>query len=106
MFSFEPMLPYPGWYPINWKNDMLNYWIAYMYQVIGVTFQTSTIILLQLLSIYFMTVIGAQLDILKYRLKNLGNSMANETEILYSSVELQLVDCIAVHNDVLRFDNL
>lgn len=105
IFSFEPMLPYPGWYWIDWRNDMQSYWIAYTYQVIGVTFQTSTIILLQLLSIYFMAVIGAQLDILKYRLTNLGNTM-NGIEILYSSVELQLVECIAVHNDLLRFDDL
>lgn len=104
LFSYEPMLPYPGWYPLDWQNDEQSYWIVYVYQVVGVTFQTSTIILLQLLSIYFMAVIGAQLDILKYRLENLGNVMAIDDEILQKSAELQLIDCVVVHNDILRFD--
>lgn len=104
LFSSEKMLPYPGWYPLDWKNDEQSYWIVFMYQVIGVTFQTSTIILLQLLSIYFMTVIGAQLDILKYRLENLGNDLAKKNEMLLTSAELQLIDCIVVHNDILRFE--
>lgn len=101
LFSTEPMLPYPGWYAVDWKNDEQSYWILYMYQVIGVTFQTSTIILLQLLSIYFMTIIGAQLDILKYRLENLGKVLASDND----TAELQLIDCVVVHNDILRFDD-
>lgn len=104
LFSYEPMLPYPGWYPLDWRNDEQSYWILYMYQVIGVTFQTSTIILLQLLSIYFMVIIGAQLDILKYRLENLGRvkTIGKETSLI--SAERQLIDCVVVHNGILRFD--
>ncbi len=105
LFSYEPMLPYPGWYPFDWKNDEQSYWIVYMYQVVGVTFQTSTIILLQLLSIYFMTVIGAELDILKYRLQNLGSAIGTDAEMLRASAELELIDCIVVHNETLRFEN-
>lgn len=100
LFSYEPMLPYPGWYPLDWRNDEQSYWIVFVYQVVGVTFQTSTIILLQLLSIYFMAVIGAQLDILRYRLENLG------TDKEMASAELQLIDCVVVHNDILRFDEI
>lgn len=104
LFAYEATLPYPGWYPVDWKNDELTYWIVYMYQVIGVTFQTSTIILLQLLSIYFMAIIGAQLDILKHRLEKLGNATDTEKDALQTLAELQLIDCIVVHNGILRFD--
>lgn len=104
LFSAEPMLPYPGWYVVDWKNDEQSYWILYMYQVIGVVFQTSTIILLQLLSIYFMAIIGAQLDILKYRLENLEKVLVRDNDNLHTLAELQLIDCVVVHNDILRFD--
>lgn len=99
LFSNEPMLPYPSWYPLDWKNDQQSYWILYSYQVVTVTFHTSSIILLQLLPVYFLAVIGAQLDILKCRLANLGN---RHTELFQEIAELDLVNCVVDHNEILR----
>lgn len=102
LFSNEPMLPYPSWYPFDWKNDLQSYWILYTYQVVTVTFQVASIILLQLLPVYLLAVIGAQLDILKYRLANLGNI---PMEMFRENAELNLVNCIEAHNEILRLDN-
>lgn len=96
LFSSEPMLPYPAWYPIPWKTNSQSYWLAFSYQVIGVSFQAYGIILLQLFSIYLMAVIGGQLDVLKYRLENLGHDFTDQ------AVELKFVECVKFHQEVLR----
>ncbi|KAG4074578.1 hypothetical protein HA402_004449 [Bradysia odoriphaga] len=100
LLSSEPMLPYPSWYPLDWKNDQPSYWISYSYQVVTTTFQVPCIILLQLLPVYFLAVIGAQLDILKCRLEGLGNT---EKEMFPIKSELELVDCVVIHNGILSF---
>lgn len=101
LFSSEPMLPYPAWYPIDWKTNSRSYWIVYSYQVICVTFQAYGIILLQLFSIYLMAVIGAQFDVLKYRLENLGSRIAIG-ERSHAETEFKFVECIKLHREVLR----
>lgn len=92
LFSSEPMLPYPASYPVDWKHNSQSYWLAFSYQVIGVSFQAYGIILLQLFSIYLMAAIGAHLDVLKYRLENLGQR----------TTEPQFVECIKLHQEILR----
>lgn len=99
LFSYEPMLPYPSWYPFEWKNDRQSYWIVYTYQVVTSTFQVSTIILVQLLPVYLLAVIGAQLDILKCRLESLGKT---DTGMFRKIAEFELIHCIFVHNEILR----
>lgn len=99
LFSSESMLPYPAWYPIAWKTNSQSYWIAYSYQVISVSFHAHGIILLQLFSIYLMAFIGAQLDVIKYRLENLGHSTTIEND---EATELKFVACIKFHQEVIR----
>ncbi len=101
LFSSEPMLPYPAWYPIDWKTNSQSYWIAFWYQVVGTAYQAYGIILLQLFSIYLMTVIGAQYDVLKYRLENLG-LCKTITEKSYEETESQFVECIKLHQEIIR----
>lgn len=99
LFSREPMLPYPAWYPIHWKINNQSYWLAFSYQVIGTTFQAYGIILLQLFSIYLMAVIGAQFDVLKYRLENLGVTVKKD---IAETTEVKFVECIKLHQEILR----
>ncbi|KAJ6635875.1 Odorant receptor 94b [Pseudolycoriella hygida] len=102
LFSSEPMLPYPAWYPIDWKMNNQSYWFAFSYQVIGVTFQAYCIILLQLFSIYLMSVVGAQFDVLKYRLENLGRCVAIEHPN-HQATENQFIQCVQLHQNVISF---
>lgn len=99
LFSSEPMLPYPAWYPVDWKINNQSYWLAFSYQVVGVTFQAYGIILLQLFSIYLMAVIGAQFDVLKYRLENLGRTAKKE---MTEATAVKFVECIKLHQEILR----
>lgn len=99
LFSSDPMLPYPGWYPIDWKTNAHSYWCVYFYQVVGTSFQAYGIILLQLFSIYLMAVIGAQFDVLKYRLENLGYCMGRKSK---QETKLKFVECIKFHQELLR----
>lgn len=101
LFSSEPMLPYPAWYPIDWKVNNRSYWIAFSYQVVGVSFQAFGIILLQLFSIYLMAVIGAHFDVLKYRLENLGSgNVIDGTN--HHETESKFVRCIKSHQEIIR----
>lgn len=104
LFSSERMLPYPAWYPIAWKTNSQSYWLAFSYQVICVTFHAYGVILLQLFSIYLMAVIGAQLDLLKYRLENLGRciTIGEKSRHHADATEFKFVECIKLHQEVIR----
>lgn len=66
---------YPAWYPIDWRNDISNFLIVYIYQFIGIIFVAYSIILMEAYGIYLMVVAGSHLDILAIRLKTLGHDM-------------------------------
>lgn len=71
-FADKPMLAYPAYYPyLDWKNNRMHFWIAYMYQLVGILILAHTLILLEAYHIYLMITIGAQLDILAIRLRNI-----------------------------------
>lgn len=103
----EPILPYPGWYPLDWFNSTLYYWLIYAYQVIGMFLQIQTLVIIESYFIYLMVTISVQLDILSNRIKKIGY-MDNVNESDIDMVEMQeqnnqqtLVDCIKEHCKVL-----
>ena len=98
-FAEDLILPYPGWYPIDWYNNSLNYWIVYVYQVLGMFFQAQIFIITDVIFIYFMMMIGAQLDVLAKRLAEIGHK--NSELELYRKHEVTLVECIKEHQIIL-----
>lgn len=72
-FSDKPMLAYPAYYPyLDWQNNLNHFWIAYIYQFVGMLFMAHTLILLESYHIYLMVTIGAQIDILAERFRSVG----------------------------------
>lgn len=71
-FADKPMLPYPAWYPLDWQNNNTHFWIAYTYQFVGILFLAHTLVLLEAYHIYLLISIGAQLDIIAQRLRDIG----------------------------------
>lgn len=72
VFSDEARLPYPSWYPFDWKSNSSTYAWLYIYQVIGVMIQSNLNISFDLLTAYFMHVASNQLQILSVRLHKLN----------------------------------
>lgn len=97
LFASETKLPYPGWYPIDWKGNRKDYWTVFWYQVISVAFEAHAIILLQLFSIYWMMIVGAHFDVLNYRLENMGKFGKTAVE-----TEQEFVECVKFHLDIIR----
>lgn len=95
--SIERILPYPGWYPIEWKQNDLNYWIIFLFQLIGTAFGAYGMAFLQLFSIYWMVITGAQLSVLRYRFMNLGKSHKTAEK---SGTELN--ECVQFHLEIIR----
>lgn len=91
---------YPAWYPLDWYNDRTNYSIVYCYQVIGIIFEATGTVLLELFAIYLMIVAGTYLDILAMRLGNLG---ASDSSVEEDESYNELIDCIEVHKSILKY---
>jgi 7tm Odorant receptor len=36
LFANSPILPFPSWYPCNWKHNLGCFWVVYVYQVITI----------------------------------------------------------------------
>lgn len=90
-FTDKPILPYPAWIPLDWEHNVLHYWIAYFYQLLGVFFLSHTFVLLECFHIFLLISIGVQLDILAHRLNNIGR-LASEH---HKSLEI-LIDIIEI----------
>lgn len=104
----EPILPYPGWYPLDWFNSSLYYWLIYAYQVVGMFFQIQTLVIIESYFIYLMVTVSVQLDILSRRIEKIGNFDNNVHEADDDAItahaqnaERTLVECIKVHCNVL-----
>ncbi|XP_037035068.1 odorant receptor 94b-like [Bradysia coprophila] len=103
-FLSEPSLPYPGWYPIDWRNDTTSYFVVFIYQFIGIIFVSHSIILMEAYAMYLMIVAGSHLDILANRLETLGHKM---TAIDIFEIKRSFrIDCIQTYTKIARFQNL
>lgn len=106
----EPMLPYPGWYPLDWMTSRRNYWIVYVYQVLGMFFQIQALVIIEVYFIYLMVVVSTQIELLSKRLHGIGNSVKEQMGIEKDAgnvlsnelAERTLIDCIKVHKKVLQ----
>lgn len=106
-----PELPLPCWYPLDWQNISLHYWIVYAYQMIGAFIILNVNATLDLYSIFLMAVIDKQMEILGDRLANItlqNYTLAhttmdpdpNSTE--QARITAELIDCIKVHQNLIR----
>lgn len=127
-FSSEPALPYkqleffylnqfarsfafryPAWYPIDWRNDLTNFLIVYIYQFIGIIFVAYSIILMEAYGVYLMIVAGSHLDILANRLATFGYELTHDDLKVHSFQLIVLekslrVDCLETYTKIVRLE--
>lgn len=103
------VLPYPGWYPLDWEHNDIEYWLVYAYQVAGMFFQIQTLVIIEVYFIYLMVAISTQLDIIGHRMERIGwfddvekNNRTQEVGQVDVEAEAALIDCIRVHSEIVR----
>lgn len=109
LVSDSSVLPYPGWYPLDWEHNAVEYWLVYAYQVAGMFFQIQTLVIIEVFFIYLMVAISTQLDIIGQRMERIGwnddiqkNSRTREVGQVDLDAETALIDCIRNHREILR----
>lgn len=100
----EVMLPYPGWYPLDWEHSRRDYWLLWSYQVLGMFCQIQALVIIEVYFIYLMVVASAQLDVLASRLEAIGGGGGGGGKLVVSGrqMEEELVNCIRAHVRVLK----
>lgn len=99
VFSDTPRLPFPSWYPFDWKTNSTTYAWLYTYQVIGVMIQSNLNISLDLLTAYFMHVASVQLQILGVRLEKLGKINGDGRPNQKTNTK-DMIRCISAYNRI------
>lgn len=97
----EPMLPYPGWYPLDWQHNSRDYWCVWLYQVLGMFFQIQALVIIEVYFIYLMVVASTQLDVLGGRIERIG--YGEEADERVDEAEHTLIECIRAHTQVLKY---
>lgn len=105
----EPMLPYPGWYPLDWMHSRRAYWMVYGYQVVGMFCQIQALVIIEVYFIYLMVVVSAQVEVLARRLERIGYEREEEQQDDGNAgdkndekAKRSLKECVRVHRKVLR----
>lgn len=67
LFSIERRLPLNIWFPSDWRNSEIGYWMAYTFVIIGVIFA--------MVATFFYHSITVCDDELLYKISNIGKSV-------------------------------
>lgn len=107
LFIYDsPELPLQSWYPIDWKNVNLYYWIAYAYQMIGAILILNVNATLDLYSVFLMAIICKHIEIIGGRLANITVQYEKRTKYPnlaeQERINEELIDCIKVHQNLIR----
>lgn len=97
LFVNEPIvLPYRGWYPIDWQYNRVSYWLVYMYQVIGMAITSNLNVTIELFPIFLLFTVSLEIEVLGLRLQNTQYSRHK------SVTSVTLIKLIKLHQDILK----
>lgn len=87
LVASETELPFLGWYPLDWKNNSMDYWLTYVYQVIGIFIEINLNVTMELFPSYLMYMLSTQMEILGMRLEGMTTS-TNDIERLAQNISI------------------
>lgn len=108
IFEKERVLPVPIWFPLDWKNNLLNYWFAYIFSTLG---QLALVVLNSFLPIfiwYLMYGNSLKLKLLGERISKLGYQTFDEKRAIGQGAEFQkngirsIYKYIKLHKEISR----
>lgn len=105
LFLNEPELPFTAWYPLDWRNNNRDFWIAHSIQLYGMMIAVNINLTCELLPCFFLTMISCQLDILGMRVNRLEpitNTDVVGTHIKNSEESKAIDQHIQTHQHILK----
>ncbi len=92
----NPEMPMVCWFPVDWQNDSLSFWIVFPYALFCCFLVAQVNITFDCFAAFLMDAIATKLDIVAVRLEKLGTDVKNfENELK------KLVDCAKHHQHLL-----
>lgn len=101
IFKINRELPLPTWYPLNWANDKLSYWIAWVHISLATYVAIGSTPAVQMFSSYLMFFISLLMNVLGQRLSNLWRNQDANTK---TDDFNDLIKCIQMHQKILELD--
>lgn len=95
-------LPFPGWYPLDWKNNEKYFWIIYGYQILAMGLSCTTNAAADLMNGYMFFQIAIFFRMISKRIENIGHSGYNGKELPNGEACRKLLECIRIHQFVTR----
>ncbi|XP_039962547.1 odorant receptor 2a-like isoform X1 [Bactrocera tryoni] len=110
IFSDEPRLMYPAWYPFDYQASRTKFWMAYGYQTIGFLVQCTQACSVDTYPQAYMRVLTAHIRALSLRIERIGrqNSSGAASELMCSKKDEmkrnydELVSCIKDHKTIIE----
>lgn len=108
IFEKERVLPVPIWFPLDWKNNLLYYWFAYIFSTLG---QLSLVVLNSFVPIFIWFLMygnALKLRLLGDRVSKLGYQTFNERRSIGQGTVYQingirtLYQYIKLHKEISR----
>lgn len=81
LFAHETELPVMGLYPLDWKNNSMDYWIIYVYQVVAIFIEINVNITIELFPSYLMYMLSIQMEILGKRIEDISASTCSTIDL-------------------------
>lgn len=86
IFASQTELPFLGWYPLDWRNNLMDYWITYVYQVVGILIEINLNVTMELFPSYLMYMLSIQMEILGMRLEKISATEC-DIEVLAENID-------------------
>ncbi|CAD7090656.1 unnamed protein product [Hermetia illucens] len=100
ILSSEPRLPFPAWFPFDWKSSSRNFWIALLYDIVATTITAINNCCLDLFQAYMLFQISVFFRLLSTRLEAIGQSEVNENGQTKKPPKEELLQCIKMHQQL------
>lgn len=108
LISTEFELPIPSWYPLDWKHNRRDYWIAYTYNTIGAFIVGNLNVTMDCYAYYLLAMVTAQFEMLFERIEELGKKNHDNVGVDTPSHKVALPDsvmsiklCLKEHQNIL-----
>ncbi|KAH8370381.1 hypothetical protein KR093_003232, partial [Drosophila rubida] len=97
LFQSERGLMYPAWMPFDWRNSTRNYYMANVYQVVGIGYHLVQNCVNDCYPAMMLCLISGHIKMLYSRFENIGCNDPNDAE-----AESDLEGCITDHKRLLK----
>lgn len=102
LFASEKRLMYPAWFPFDWQSSSLTYWLALVYQIVGVSMQILQNLLNDATAPVVLCLFGGHVRLLSMRVSTIGYDAQKTSEDNVNDLKM----CVEDHVNLIRYIQL